>query len=176
MTMRRPIAAIDIGTKTGFCVGLPDVAAPLLGSISFASAVGLGPRGASFADWLGDFITVHNPETLVFEAPIPAGQQNNAQTARFLLGAAFVVEVICWRRDVRCCEVAISTMKKHFTGYGHAAKSDIVKACAVRGWDNKGSEDAADAGGVWDYAVSQFHPQLWRQRMRSLGLPTDLAV
>ncbi len=144
------ILALDLATRTGFAVGEAS------GEPRFGTKV-IGRPGESigkfanlFDEWLSDMITLEAPELIVFEAPIlPA--RTTPDTARKLMGLAFLTELICYRRDVRCREANIMTVKKFFTGRGRASKAEMIEAAASHGWICK-DDNEADALGVWALA------------------------
>ena len=145
------ILALDLATRTGWACGAVNgeprwgikvIARPHTDVGAFASAYDL---------WLSDMITVEQPDLLVFEAPI-LPRQTTLDTARKLMGLAFLTELIAFRRDLACREVNIRTVKKFFAGHGHAAKSDMIDAARRHGWNVK-DDNEADALGVWALAA-----------------------
>lgn len=122
------------------------------GSVALAQpAATHGRLYAAFADWLGDAITVHAPNIVVFEAPLPR-QSKGAEAARRSLGLAAIADLVCYRREVQCFEEANNTVKKSFAGSGRAEKGDILRACQARGWDPK-DDNEADALALLDHSI-----------------------
>lgn len=153
----RSILALDLATQLGFAVGMPG-SEPRYGTkVLPSTGEDIGRFGHAYDEWLSDMITLENPGLVVFEAPILAGQ-TTITTARKLGGLAWHTEFVCHRREVRCAEHHLQSVKKFFAGNGRASKEDMIAAARRQGWDPK-TDDAADALGLWSCAVHQVAPQ-----------------
>ena len=160
--------ALDLATVTGFAIAKPPYApAPspveraagtampqrFSGSKSFQSYSGnLGMVFDKFESWLGEMVTVHQPDMIVFEAPF-VGAVRNANTARMLFGFCSLTEMVTFRRGVRVLECNNSIIKKHATGNGNAPKGSMIKAARDMGWNPK-DDNEADALWLADYAAA----------------------
>lgn len=167
--MAYPVLALDLATVTGWAVGdadHPPAPTPLEKSggadtpayVSGSHRVappntGIGQFLSRFDLWLSDNITVHNPSLVVFEAPIIFAGKTSVDTARKLMCLAGHVELVCYRREVRCLEGHIGQVKKHATGNGMADKSAMT-AAAVRRFGPVADDNEADALWLLDHAIS----------------------
>ncbi len=166
----KKIAALDIATTTGWSVAYPGTR-PLMGVIRFC------PPGASHEEigaaaigWASDFFAVHQPDILVFEAPLPSSHmrgRTNANTARVLMGLVMVIPAVAKLRQVPIIrEADVQDVRGHFIGT-RRMKSAEAKAATMRrvkqlGWadpDAPLDHNAADAAAVWDYACAVLFPK-----------------
>jgi Holliday junction resolvasome RuvABC endonuclease subunit len=151
------ILALDLATATGFAVGEPSDPVPLFGTHTLPSTgEDVGAFGVAYEDWLLGMVDQHDPELVIFEMPI-LPKQTSLQTVRKLTGLAFATETVCTRRRLRCREGRASTVKKQFTGYGHAEKADTQAICRRYGWRVQ-TGDEGDACALWAYAIICFAP------------------
>lgn len=162
------ILALDLATVTGWAVGEPGTV-PLAGSYRVARpGAGLGLFLAGYSDWLADRITILEPCTLIFEAPILTGKKTALETARKLMCLAGVTEMIAYRRELPCFEASGVEVTKFFTGRArypgdtpqerrHAKKQAVISQCAMLGWRAE-DDNAADALALWRWAEFKLHP------------------
>jgi Holliday junction resolvasome RuvABC endonuclease subunit len=158
------VLSLDIATSTGFAIGAHDDARPVTGTVRCA-AIGdnYGRAGNELFAWLDDIIRVHRPDVVAYEAPLIIGgrtgttRPTNAGTVRLLFGLVMAVEMATDRHGLRTYECHIQTVRRHFTGNGRCQKSEVMARCRTLGWD-VGSNDAADAAAIWDYARSVLRP------------------
>lgn len=146
------ILALDVSSaRTGAAVG--DATAPPR-TFSRKFDGGRGKVGAEFARWLRDLMMLENPDLVAFEAPLIAGRQNNAATARMLIGLALSVETACYIKSTHCIEANIQAWRKVFLGTGRPddPKRAALEMCKSIGLDVGGEHDRADAVGVWSWA------------------------
>lgn len=154
--MMRRVLALDLATTTGWAVDPPGPARrdakPINGALVLSwDDNDFGPGYERFACWLEDAITVHAPDVLAFEAPVPRGDKRGFNAGRILLGLAAITELVATRMHVMPYEAHIQTVRKHFVGNGGADKADVGFRCRALGWDVR-TNDAADACAVWDFA------------------------
>ncbi|MGP9819220.1 hypothetical protein ACTZWW_04325 [Salinarimonas sp. NSM] len=162
----RPIIALDLAHSTGWASGAPD-ADPRFGTLQLPKTGDeIGRFLALFEDWLLDLITVESPALVVFEAPLLTRGNTTPTVARKLMGLANATEVACYRRDVRCEQANLATVKKAFAGHGRAEKHEMVAAARARGWDVR-NDNEADACGLWFCAVKHHAPAIFRRRFTS---------
>jgi crossover junction endodeoxyribonuclease RuvC len=161
--MQGSIIALDLATATGWAVGMPE-AEPRFGTFTLPSTGDdIGRFLVKFEDWLNDMITVEGPGLVVFEAPILRRGGGNPVVARKLMGLANCVETICYRRDVRCRQAHLATVKKSFAGSGRAEKSDMIAMARRWGWAVR-NDNEADALGLWQLAVRMAAPEVHKRR------------
>lgn len=175
------ILALDLARKTGWAYGTagskPHSGIRVLRSTSEDVEVG--------ADALGSFIVClfekERPDLIVYEAPIPPHQNNDADKENkirrsvksieqppMLVGA---VRSMAFCNNIRIEKVWPSTWRKHFLGranFGNRQKTKeaTVERCRLLGYipkdrviRNKTSDplfDECDALGIWDFASSKY--------------------
>lgn len=160
---KRPILALDLATTTGWACGAPE-ADPRFGTLRLPSTGDeIGRFLAIFEDWLLDFLTVETPALVVFEAPILTRGNTSPVVARKLMGLANATETVCYRRETRCEQANLMTVKKAFAGHGRAEKHEMVAAARARGWEVR-NDNEADATAVWFCAVKHHAPTIFRRR------------
>lgn len=164
------ILALDLATKTGWCVGEHD-AEPNFGTYALPKTDDdIGRFLVAFEDWLVGMMALEDPELVVFEAPIFLGGRNsNIMTARKLMGLANQTEVVCYRRGVTCREGHLQKVKKFFAGHGRAEKADMIAAARRFGFAVT-DDNQADSVGLWCFTVhSRFLDQRHRWSLGQMG-------
>jgi hypothetical protein len=152
------LLTLDLATRFGFCVGLPDDPNPKFGHhVLPSTGDDVGTFAVHFEDWLSDFFAWRSIGLVVFEMPI-LPRQTQLMTVRKLTGLAWEVEQFCRRRKIKCREGRASSVKKFFAGTGKAQKVDTMDVCRRYGWAVK-VDDEADACALWAYSVSIFAPE-----------------
>ena len=158
------LLALDIATVSGFAIDGPEDWKPLTGTVRCtADGDDYGRAYVAFERWLTDFIAVHRPDVMAFEAPLIVGGRSgtsrptNHGTARLLFGLSAVAELVGNRAGLRVFECHIQTVRRHFTGNGRCQKAEVRARCRTLGWDVQ-SNDAADAAAIWDFARSVLRP------------------
>lgn len=155
----RPILALDCGTNMGWAMTTERGVVSGVHRLRRDDEPGVyGATYAALADWLADMITTAQPAAVFFEAPIPRGDHAGMSAARMMLGFAAIVELVCYRRDIKCRETHIQTVRKHFCGSGIAKKDEVMAECRRRGWEPV-DHNAADALAVLDFAVLCERPR-----------------
>ncbi len=134
--MKTGLLALDIATTTGHAFLSRPGVAPVSGIFTVAP----GNKDSAqyflqFEQLITDLINLHNPHTIIFEAPF-VGSMKNLNTARRLIGFAVIAELVALKLGVlRVLEVHNASVKKHFTGNGRADKQDMIFECQRRGWE-----------------------------------------
>ncbi len=152
------LLALDIATTTGFAVDRPagsNTPGPMTGTFTCrGGGFRQGAAGHSFGNWLHKVIAHFNVEALVFEAPLLGGSAivMNKQTARLLIGLAFVAETCAYGRKIPVFEANVQTVRRHFVGHGRPKnpKQAVMERCRILGWEFR-NHDEADAAAVWAY-------------------------
>jgi len=158
------VIGIDPASTTGYCVGVPGVKAPFLGSVNFrrdttdvhADLFGRAHR------WITELIAINRPALIAVEQPVPPSSMwngTNFNTTAISLGlnGIFIGAAVAKRVDVLVAPV--TTWRRHFLGAGNArlpgdeAKRAAVKQCRLLGWAPPNA-DSAEAGGIWLWACS----------------------
>jgi len=161
MPAARPyIIGLDLGRHTGFAAGVPNEKPR---SLTVTLTRGRAAALSDLIEFLDREFRVRKPAIVLKEAPLSlqAFKQLNMGEAvvRMTYALHGVVEGICERWRVRCCEQADSTIRKHFIGKGRlgnreATKRAVISRCIQLGYLSRSSEedDRADALAAWDYA------------------------
>jgi Holliday junction resolvasome RuvABC endonuclease subunit len=147
---------LDLGLAVGWAVFKgAEAKRPQLGTFDLPEAPvdRPGRRYLALDEWVDNMILVCTPQLVAFEAPIvPIDKRawhldTDAATVRFLIGLASIVELVAYRRNVRCIEVAVPTVKNRMTGNQWAKKRQVV-AAAVKAGYRIADAHQADACGV----------------------------
>lgn len=166
----RSILALDLATNTGWCIAPPTAEAPRFGTLTLPSTgkdIGLFLK--KYDEWLNAMLCADDVGLIVFEAPILPRGATNPSTARKLMGLASHTEFVANNRSVMCVEANLMTVKKFFTGHGHADKSSMIATAEANGWAVR-NDNEADACAVWAFAVNQRASQFGRQFKRIGGM------
>jgi len=151
------ILALDIASRLGWATDGAD------GRLIFGvyalptSAENPGVAFCAFERWLDQRIIEHRPDTLAIEAPLVlAGRRGakvltNARTVAVLNGLWAIALLVSTSHKLRIFQANVMSIKKHFTGNGHADKAAMVKQCRLLGWPVT-DHNAADALGLLDFA------------------------
>jgi hypothetical protein len=154
---------LDLSLRTGWAADSAEPGRPVTGLLS------LVPPGGNMADgWrygrtfeslrsaLTALVPRFDPRLIGFEAPISKHQTS----AKLLVTLAGIVEMVGYQFGIDVVEAHLSTIKKHFTGDGHAEKTDMLKMCRTLGWDVGRDHNRADAAAGWSYLKS-LHDASW---------------
>jgi Holliday junction resolvasome RuvABC endonuclease subunit len=168
--------SLDISTKVGFAVGNA-AAKPIFGTHPLPKPLhtdDFGSRFAAFDLWLADQLTVHAPDMLAFESPIPPRGTNIDTmwgTIRLLIGLVSIAEMAASHAGIACIEVAVPTWKKGFTGSGRADKTDVITKCMGLGF-MVATDHEADAIGILSHVLHVHRqPPTWDAGQMVRGLP-----
>ena len=115
---------LDLATSTGWAVDDPATQgrAPITGLASLPAAVDgrIGHTLDVYRGWLSKMVghhVYHDLRLVAYEAPLMLPRKSNF----LLICLAGVTEMVCHQQDVRCDgTLTASTIKKQFTGDGHA--------------------------------------------------------
>ena len=151
------ILALDLATRSGWAAGAAG-ARPVAGSVTLPRGGGPGQLGAvnaALADALRDLLTLHKPETVIFEAPAMHMAGRSPHTARLLIYLAGVVELMAYRWEVRCFEAQVQTVRSKL-GIRKAEtdrdwKQAVIRWCVKQGHDPR-DDNQADALALLAYA------------------------
>lgn len=161
------VLALDLASTTGWAVSerMPS-GRPRSGHWQLQEDRGAGHMGSAFNLKFSDAITIWQPDLVIAEAPLP--EHRSAAAAEIAFGLSFLCATLCDLRAVRFERLHNQTLKKWFTGYGRAGKSDMMAACVARGWHIT-QPDEADAVALLCWA-EHHHAQFLAARAASLAL------
>ena len=160
------VLALDLATAFGWAEGAPGET-PRVGSGRFASGGSSHAAvGAGALQWFADRLAIPPKPAVVFVERIGlhsiAGGKSSFDVVYRLLGLAFMLETIAYRRgvyDVRFAKA--EDVRLHFVGTknakGDAGKLLTQRRCDALGWTWR-NPDEADALALWDYGVEQVAP------------------
>ena len=175
------ILGLDISTNCGWAAG-DSADGPTFGTHVLPKVGrGVGLLSASYETWLTGKIQKHRPDLVMMEAPLPRdGPRTNFMTRYKLMGLCWETEKVCHVEQVKLCQwVPISTLKKFWTGHGHAKKAEMVNVAEQLGFDVE-DDNQADAIAAFCYGVQLHAPQdyKWDRMMGATtrsGPTTDAA-
>lgn len=155
------ILAVDFSrSNTGIAFGRTGEK-PILSSKKFAAweYASIGEIGASVLIWINDLTLVYKPDILIIEAALAPAASRDQMSARYALGADFMIKAACCLRKIRCEEVAVGTWRAWLFGNGRMgsaqAKALGMKMCRDQGLEPK-NNDESDAGCVWFWAEHEY--------------------
>lgn len=168
MAEQRLVMSLDVATKCGVAEGFPGEA-PKLYTVDF------GREDDDLEDvlgralyWFSNRLLTNVPAHIGIEKPVPgfaAGRKgktnHNTLTVLPMLFGIMVAVAKC--KGIRIYPAPISSWRSHFFGKGKGqvdrdtAKMLARHTCTARGWTFDG-EDAAEAGGIWDWTCAQAYP------------------
>ena len=163
------ILALDVATRTGWCLGRPGDA-PTCGSIRFGQFYSESHEvfGAALK-WFSEFLRESpvRPDTLIVEAMLPptAMKNHTSRAVRDRLGGlhGVLLGVAQLRGIGEIASASVGDVRAHFIGDRNCkreqAKREVMLQCEAQGWlvqDN----NAADACALWSYACALVDPKL----------------
>lgn len=163
------LLTLDLATKTGFAVGdISNGERPHSGVLILPSTgEDIGRFLLALENWLNDMISIHKPDTVIFEAPLLLSNgKTNITTARKLMCLAGLTELFCSKHKLNAAECHVGTIKKYFTGNGSAKKPQMIAQAKALGFDAK-DDNEADALAIYFYSMNKFFPvqaQKWDAR------------
>ena len=121
--------ALDLGTKTGFCIFLGEdgVTIPIAsGTRNFNQPKNahIGRRFVCFRDWLISVIRKYEIKGVYYEQVYA---HSGIQPAHVYGGFLYHIAAICDDFNIPMRGINVSTIKKHVTGHGQASKLDVIE-------------------------------------------------
>lgn len=145
------ILALDLGTKTGWAVCLPDRTITS-GTAEFKNDrwQGGGMRFLRFKQWLTEIKQIAGGLDAVF---IEEVRRHAGVDAAHAYGG-FLAHVTAWceHHTIPYEAVPVGTIKRHATGKGNANKEAMILAARKRGF-NPADDNEADALAILDWAM-----------------------
>ena len=89
-----------------------------------------------FESWLYESLLLFRPQVVGYEKPFIKWPR----AAEILYPMAFVVELSCHVRGIRCLPVGAKELKKWATGNGNATKQQMIAAANCRHWPVPGRD------------------------------------
>lgn len=157
MALTGSIIALDLATRTGFCIGAPGTRPQFGCHVLPSTGTDIGSFAAAFDGWLRKLVAETAPARIIFEAPI-LPRQTQLITVRKLTGLAYHTELIAKQSGVRCAEAYKQRVSKFFVGTARPDKRDTILIAQRHGFDVH-DDNAADAIAVWAWAVHCYAPE-----------------
>lgn len=150
-----PILTLDCAKRLGWAAGVPGER-PRCGVVDLRGQ-SHGEVYAALGNWLDDARLVHQPATIIYEAPLIGGQHAGINAARLALGMVAIVEQFCWDHSIDCLEEHVARTRKEVLGRGNfakgTAKAEVLAWVRARGFDIT-DHNSADALVLWLHAES----------------------
>lgn len=149
----RCILALDLGTRTGYALRRRD------GTVSYGTEVFTprkswtpGQRWQRFRRWLAETVEREQVHAIAYERVVFG--HSSASASDVYGGFKALVEMAADAHRCELLEVAVPTVKKHFTGSGRADKAAMLAEAKRRGF-RPDTDNAADALAVLSWACEQ---------------------
>lgn len=138
--------ALDLGTKTGFCIFKTPFDVVKSGTQNFSppSKSRIGKRFINFRKWLNLLIPDNQIQKVYYE---DVKAHKGTQAAHIYGGFLYLAAVACEDYDIPIYGVGVSTIKKYVSGNGRASKEEMIKAIQHLGF-NPIDDNEADAIGI----------------------------
>lgn len=148
----------------GFGIGHPTMKKPVSGS--FKPPAGSAVKLDYVYQWVRTTIATYRVTDVAVETIF----MKNPESFRSQVEIMAAIRLACHHQKVGLREVGVNAWRHRFLGASHAPKTiksvserrrwlkaAAVQACAERGWEVEG-HDEADACGLLDYALALDHP------------------
>jgi Holliday junction resolvasome RuvABC endonuclease subunit len=145
------IFSLDLGTKTGWAISLPNSSHVVSGVNNFANTryEGGGMRYLRFRHWLEEIYKDYPFGKVVYEE---VRRHLSTDAAHVHGGLLAHLTSWCEEREVPYMGVPVGTIKKHATGLGNASKAAVMAAMTAAGHRPK-DDNEADALALLRWAV-----------------------
>lgn len=131
------LLSLDLGAKTGWCLRHADGRYGG-GTYDFSgSSQRVGLRYHYFRRFLlrtGKILEPNRLEAIVYEIVQFTPKQGGLKAAQSWAGFEAILTQWCEYQEIPYIGVPVGTLKKDFTGNGHASKSDMVDHARALGW------------------------------------------
>lgn len=146
------LLALDLGTTTGFCVGVLGRSNSGTATFKPSRFEGGGMRFVRFRRWLNEIAAAHGPfDQIAFEEV----RRHAATDAAHVYGGLMAtLTAWCEENRVPYEGVPVGTIKKHWTDKGNADKATMMAEARRRGL-NPVDDNEADAMALFDYVVTR---------------------
>ncbi|BAQ16079.1 crossover junction endodeoxyribonuclease RuvC [Methyloceanibacter caenitepidi] len=153
--MHRTLLALDLGTKTGFCVGACDQGSDHqisdVWDLREARSSGAGMRFINFRSQLNKIHAAYPIGQVAFEE---VRRHLGTDAAHFYGGLRGILMEWCEEHSIPYEGVSVQEIKKHWTGKGNASKEMMIAECHRREIPVK-DDNEADAIALFDLVASR---------------------
>lgn len=143
--MTSKVLALDLGTHTGFAVGVAaEPSAVISGVMDFSPGKfsGGGMRYVKFEAWLAKIIADTGANEVVFEG---VRRHIGTDAAHIYGGFLAALSAFCEKRALPYAGVPVQTIKKWATGKGNAGKPLMISTVVGWGYTGVTDDNQADA-------------------------------
>lgn len=147
------LLALDLGTKSGFCMGQPG-GSTMSGTADFKPGRynGGGMRFVKFRAWLNDLKGAYPIDRVVFEE---VRRHAGTDAAHVYGGLMATLTAWCEENNIPYEGVPVGEIKKSFCGKGNASKDQMIAEAVKRGFA-PASDDEADAIAIWHCKIGDL--------------------
>ncbi len=137
--------ALDLGTKTGFCLFETPFKVVKSGTQNFfpPPKTGIGKRFVDFREWLISVILENQIGKIYYEE---VKAHKGVIAAHIYGGFLYHLAAVCEVYEIALRGFGVSTIKKCFTGYGKASKEEMIKAAQQLGFSPVDDNEADSIG------------------------------
>lgn len=157
------ILALDIALATGWACGGPTMGAPDAGVIHLPN--GNLDRGlVSLREWVAMKVRTNAVTTVFIEAPMKQiNWKHGAASLIVLVSLHAVAREAAARSGAEVRLANCQTWRKSFLGRGNLstedAKAGAIRRCGQLGWPHGDDHNAAEAMGIFYWAMAGAHPR-----------------
>lgn len=152
------IWSFDLGTNTGYCVGVVDsgrrIAMSGVANFKPGRFEGGGMRFLRFRRWLDEALAAGKPTEVVFEE---VRAHKGTDAAHVYGGLLAVLTEWCESNDIPYEGVPVGKIKSFATGKGNANKLAVIEAVTAWGFTPK-DDNEADAIALWMLRAQERAP------------------
>lgn len=163
------LLSLDINSRaTGFAFGDEKSSCPRGGTWSTPGCADddrMNRTLAALYNSISELSKVIHPQIVLFEAPFNPQAKEKGETTHQTVVNLFRLEAVARTAGVNTGArivkpIAVQTWRKTFTGHGRPEnpKEATQARCRLLGW-KYGSEDEADAIGLWAHGMSVYFPR-----------------
>ena len=145
-----PVLALDLGTKTGFCIGSEKSHVSGVWNCKPGRFDGGGMRFVKFRNKLNELRSAWPVKRVVFEE---VRRHAGTDAAHVYGGLMATLTAWCEEHEIPYEGVPVGTIKKHWTGKGNANKAMMIAAAEDRGYSVE-DDNEADAIALFHFSVS----------------------
>jgi Holliday junction resolvasome RuvABC endonuclease subunit len=144
--MQNTLLALDLGTRTGFCIGTAEHQVSGVWDLKNDRFSGGGMRYVRFRSKLNEMRAAYPVSRVVFEEV-----RRHAGTDAAHVYGGFMATLMAWCEEhgVPYEGIPVGTIKKHWTGKGNANKAQMIAECQRRGMAIV-DDNEADAVALFD--------------------------
>lgn len=146
------ILALDLGTKTGFCVGSEGVHHSGVSDFKANRFEGGGMRFLNFRKFLNGFTDAYGLHAVYYEE---VRRHKGTDAAHVYGGLQATLTEWCEVNKIPYGAIPVGAIKKFWTGKGNANKDAMIDAALVNGY-SVADDNEADAVALFNLKIKDF--------------------